>query len=261
MFCPYCGKENPDDAKFCIRCGKEILKPEIKKPISTPRIEEKEVQQEVVTRKRDMLLLISFWSGLSSLFFIWFTGIPALIVSLIAIIKRKMREKYIPKLAVWGLVFSIVLPFVGYQGIYYRFTAEYKVAKKLELPKWKKFLTTWQAVKDYQWEVKLPSYSRHYLFPNGCGMLVGITTYKKVSFGLTFPFEIVDEDYVLTLIFDFLRTATNNEASSDIVDQGWWMGEKSGVRQLTTANFDIKIMEIPRDDGGIIKMVSVAEKP
>lgn len=24
MFCPYCGKENPDETTFCIGCGKEI---------------------------------------------------------------------------------------------------------------------------------------------------------------------------------------------------------------------------------------------
>jgi predicted amidophosphoribosyltransferase len=24
MFCPYCGKENADDARFCLQCGKEL---------------------------------------------------------------------------------------------------------------------------------------------------------------------------------------------------------------------------------------------
>lgn len=36
MFCSKCGEENPDDSKFCSKCGAALVQPEAPAPTPTP---------------------------------------------------------------------------------------------------------------------------------------------------------------------------------------------------------------------------------
>jgi len=43
MFCPKCGKQNNDDAKFCMECGFDISK------INLDKTEQKQKEEESIT--------------------------------------------------------------------------------------------------------------------------------------------------------------------------------------------------------------------
>lgn len=78
MFCPYCGKENENDAVFCEDCGKSILdsppeqKPaEPKAPVSKPVKERSPLIAKSTVKKILLALcLILLYAGISTLFIV-----------------------------------------------------------------------------------------------------------------------------------------------------------------------------------------------
>jgi hypothetical protein len=95
MYCPKCGKENPDDAQLCHSCGSVLM--------STP------TQSQNADTKTSGLAIASLILGILSAFII--TGIAAIILGIVALVKiRKSSGQLKGKgLAVAGIGISIIV--------------------------------------------------------------------------------------------------------------------------------------------------------
>jgi hypothetical protein len=102
MYCPRCGKENPDDAQVCSSCSSALSKAPVTAEHPTPRT--------------SGLAIAAFVLGILSIFTLGVTIIPAIILGIIAIV---MIEKSGGRLT--GTVFAvlgIVVPVLAFFGMF-----------------------------------------------------------------------------------------------------------------------------------------------
>ena len=59
VYCPNCGRENVDEAKFCIYCGAEIKRIEKKKQIQAPQKPEKRGAIKTISLKSMIALMVA----------------------------------------------------------------------------------------------------------------------------------------------------------------------------------------------------------
>ncbi|MHC4425864.1 MAG: zinc-ribbon domain-containing protein [Planctomycetota bacterium] len=101
MYCPKCGKENPDDAQVCSSCSSALPKAPVTAEYPTPRI--------------SGLAIAAFVLGILSLFSLGLTIIPAIVLGIVAIV---IIEKSGGRLT--GTVFAvlgIVVPVLAFFGM------------------------------------------------------------------------------------------------------------------------------------------------
>ena len=97
MYCPKCGKENPDDVKVCSSCSTKLPK--------APRI------LDELTPKISRLAIAAFVLGSLSLFTCGLTTIPAIVLGIISfiLIEKSGGKLTGTKFAVLGVILPIVL--------------------------------------------------------------------------------------------------------------------------------------------------------
>ena len=144
MFCPICGTQTPDDARFCPDCGTEFEpykfetapEPEaapapqpvqqpaaqpVSQPISQPIPQPApaipaapSVQQPlppvvgIPAQKTNVMCIVAFICGLVTVGTFGTIALPTLIVSIIALNSRKKHNEKGRALAIAGLIISIV---------------------------------------------------------------------------------------------------------------------------------------------------------
>ena len=118
MFCQKCGKELPEDAVFCSVCGNRITQPvqPIVEPVQPvvqpvqPEAPRPENQGPVKCGPfyfpRNPVAICSYYLGFASLFFCFFTGIPALICGICGLVHA---HRYPEGRGVGHSVFGIVM--------------------------------------------------------------------------------------------------------------------------------------------------------
>ena len=100
MFCTHCGKENPNDAKFCNACGKSFSKD------TKPNNVQKFAPTQSATEPTANMAIVSLVFGICSIptafLAVWisiFCAIAAIVCGKISIKQERPGEEY----AVWGL--------------------------------------------------------------------------------------------------------------------------------------------------------------
>ncbi|MGD8499144.1 MAG: DUF4190 domain-containing protein, partial [Phycisphaerales bacterium] len=102
MYCPKCGKENPDDARVCGSCSSALSEAPVTAEWSTPRT--------------SGLAIAAFVLGILSVFSLGITIIPAIVLGIVAIV---IIEKSGGRLT--GTVFAvlgIVVPVLAFFGMF-----------------------------------------------------------------------------------------------------------------------------------------------
>jgi uncharacterized membrane protein YvbJ len=56
MYCPKCGAENPDEAKFCGSCGSDMT---VKKEVVTPEVTDRQATAQTVSQEMNVLMIIA----------------------------------------------------------------------------------------------------------------------------------------------------------------------------------------------------------
>lgn len=101
VFCTDCGKENPEDAKFCLNCGKEIIKEPLIENSSKSPSTPKEIPKE--PNKHNTAIALG-WLGI--LIFI-----PLTIV--IGIYLLTCEEQNAKKQGLWMLIIGGIIWIIG----------------------------------------------------------------------------------------------------------------------------------------------------
>ena len=111
MFCPSCGKPNDDSAKFCSSCGQGFNQPRV-------------IVQESNWIPKNTHALWSYYLGIASVFFCILSGIPAIILGIMALNKAKQTPSLkgenhawvgivLGALSVLFFLFFVVMAIVG----------------------------------------------------------------------------------------------------------------------------------------------------
>lgn len=97
MRCFSCGRENPQEARFCTACGRELRLAEGRIPFGPER---------PTPARSKGLSTASLVLGILSLFFNWLAGIPAIITGVIALAGKRPGQAR----AIAGIVLGAALP-------------------------------------------------------------------------------------------------------------------------------------------------------
>lgn len=96
MFCPSCGKPNDDSAKFCSSCGHGFDQPRVN-------------VQDSNWIPQNAHALWSYYLGFTSVFFCILSGIPAIILGIMALKKAKQNPALKGEIhARVGIVFGVL---------------------------------------------------------------------------------------------------------------------------------------------------------
>lgn len=100
MFCTYCGKENPNDAKFCNACGKSFS--EDSKPNSVQQTAPTKSAAEPTANMAIASLVFGICSIPTAFLAIWFSllcAITSIVLGKISLDQKRLGKEY----AEWGV--------------------------------------------------------------------------------------------------------------------------------------------------------------
>ncbi len=119
MFCPNCGTQLPDGARFCTNCGKEFAS-----YVNAAQVEPAPVAPVVPitmipAQRNNVMCLVGFWTSIMSIMTGGtFSGIT-LILSIIGLVTAKKKNENGQGLAKAGIIISSIMTVVFFGAIVY----------------------------------------------------------------------------------------------------------------------------------------------